>query len=284
VWLLSSSANLLLRPFGDRTTFTEARRSVKELQGMVAEASVAGSIPPEAGEIAHRALELPNLTAADVMVPRQDVVLLSRKANRDEIRSTLMEHGHTRVPVFDGTVDNVVGYIMMKDVLALAWERELFVLEDLLRAPYFVPDTTPVVALMSAMQKRHQPFAIVIDEHGGMSGIVTIEDLVEELVGEIFSEHARPVPEDVVEQPDGSLVVAGATPIRELNRILETSLPEDGDWTTIAGLCLSLAGRVPVVGQSFEVHGVVLEILDASPRRVRTVRVREPPEREEPDD
>jgi putative hemolysin len=285
VWLLSSSANLLLKPFGDRTNFTEARRSVKELQGLVAEASVAGSIPPEAGEIAHRALELPELTAADVMVPRQDVVLLSKGASRDEIRNTLIEHGHNRVPVFEGTIDNVVGYVMIKDVLALAWERELFVLEDLLRPPYFVPDTTPVVTLMNAMQERHQPFAIVIDEHGGMSGIVTIEDLVEELVGEIFSEHARPVPQNVATEPDGSLIAAGTTPVRELNRMLDVKLPEDGDWTTIAGLCLSLAGRVPVVGQSFEVEGpIVLEILDASPRRVRKVRIRVPPSRDESED
>jgi putative hemolysin len=285
VWLLSSSANILLRPFGDHTTFTEARRSVKELQGMVAEASVAGSIPPEAGEIAHRALQLPELTAADVMVPRQDVILIARKATRDQIRNTLMEHGHNRLPVFEGTIDNIVGYIMMKDVLTLAWERELFVLEDLLRAPYFVPDTTPVVTLLSAMRERHQPFAIVIDEHGGMSGIVTIEDLVEELVGEIFSEHARPVPQNVVKEADGSLVAVGTTPIRELNRMLDVKLPEDGDWTTIAGLCLSVAGRVPVVGQSFVVEdSIVLEVIDASPRRVRKVRVRIVPGEEESDD
>jgi putative hemolysin len=285
VWLLSSSANILIRPFGDHTTFTEARRSVKELQGLVAEASVAGSIPPEAGEIAHRALQLPELTAADVMVPRQDVILIARKATRDQIRNTLMEHGHNRLPVFEGTIDNIVGYIMMKDVLTLAWERELFVLEDLLRAPYFVPDTTPVVTLLSAMRERHQPFAIVIDEHGGMSGIVTIEDLVEELVGEIFSEHARPVPQNVVKEADGSLVAVGTTPIRELNRMLDVKLPEDGDWTTIAGLCLSVAGRVPVVGQSFVVEdSIVLEVIDASPRRVRKVRVRIVPGEEESDD
>jgi putative hemolysin len=242
----------------------------------VAEASVAGSIPPETGEIVHRALELPSLTAADVMVPRQDVVFLSRTATREEVRNTLLEHGHNRVPVYDGTVDNVIGYIMMKDVLVLAWERELFVLQDLLRAPYFVPDTTPVVALMTSMQERHQPFAIVIDEHGGMSGIVTIEDLVEELVGEIFSEHAQKPPQNVVLEPDGAVVVTGTSPVRELNRELDLKLPEEGDWTTIAGLCLSLAGRVPVVGQSFELDGgVLLEIVDASPRRIRKVRIRE---------
>jgi putative hemolysin len=285
VWLLSSSANLLLRPFGDQTTFTEARRSVKELQGLVAEASVAGSIPPETGEIVQRALELPGLTAADVMVPRQQVVFLSRTATRDEVRNTLLEHGHNRVPVYDGTVDNVVGYILMKDVLVLAWERELFVLEDLMRAPYFVPDTTQVVSLMNSMQERHQPFAIVIDEHGGMSGIVTIEDLVEELVGEIYSERADKPPQSVVREPDGAIVVVGTTPVRELNRELDLNLPEEGDWTTIAGLCLSLAGRVPVVGQSFELEGgVVLEIMDASPRRIRKVRIREPvPEPSESD-
>jgi putative hemolysin len=275
VWVLSASANVLLRPFGDKTTFTETRHSAHELQELVEEASAAGTIPPEAGEIASRALELPDLKAVDVMVPRQSVVMLSRGASREELRQTLLEHKFSRLPIYDGNVDNVVGYITAKDVLALAWERHLIALEDLIREPYFVPETKSVVELMNDMRAQHRPFAVVVDEHGGMSGIVTMEDLVEELVGEIFSEHTRRAPSAIAKQPDGSTIVGGMTPVRELNRALDLDLPDEGDYSTIAGLCLAVAGRVPKTGESFSLSsGITLEIVDASQRRIRAVRIR----------
>jgi putative hemolysin len=276
VWLLSLSANVLLKPFGDKTTFTETRHSAEELQELVEEATKDGTIPPEAAEIASRALDLRDLTAADVMVPRRRVVMLPRNAARDEIRQVLLEHKHSRLPVHDGGVDNIVGYITIKDVLALAWERELVVLEDLIRPPFFVPESKPVVSLMNEMRSQRVPFGIVVDEHGGMSGIVTLEDLVEELVGDIVSEHVRRSPESIRAQPDGSVVVGGMTPIREVNRALGIELPDD-DWNTIAGLCLALAGRFPEPGATFTTEGgVALEVLDVSARRIRSVRVRVP--------
>lgn len=281
VWLLSASANVLLRPFGDKTTFTEARHSAQELQELVEEASAAGTIPPEAGEIASRALELPDLTAIDVMVPRQSVVMLARQTSREALKSTLLEHKYSRLPVYDGTVDNVVGYVTAKDVLALAWERNLVAMEDLIRPPYFVPESKSVVDLMNDMRAQHTPFAVVVDEHGGMSGIVTMEDLVEELVGEIFSEHARKDPSAIMRQPDGSALVGGTTPIREINRALDLEIPDDGDYSTIAGLCLAVAGRVPKSGESFTLEGgVSLDIVDATQRRIRLVRVRLAPDDE----
>lgn len=277
VWLLSASANLVLKPFGDTTTFTETRHSAEELQELVAEASQAGTIPPGAGEIVSRALELPDLTAADAMVPRENVVMLARGASRDELRRVLLEHKYNRIPVYEGTTDNVVGYIVVKDVIALAWERDLFVMQDLIRPPFFVPETKRVVALINEMRSEHSPFAIVVDEHGGTSGIVTIEDLVEELVGEIVSEHARQAREGIKLEDEGSALVAGPTPLREVNRALDIELPEDGDFSTIAGLCLTLAGRVPANGERFTTTGgVELEIVDASERRIRAVRVRIP--------
>ena len=274
VWLLSASANLLLRPLGDKTTFTESRHSAEELRELVDAASQAGTIPPEAGEMASRALDLPDLITADVMIPRQDVVMIPKSISREGLRNVLLEHRYSRIPVYEGSVDNVVGYITVKDVLALAWERDLIVLEDIVRAPFFIPDSKPVVALLTEMREQHMPFAIVVDEHGGMSGIVTMEDLVEEVVGEIFTEHRRTVRESIEAQPDGSVVVSGITPIREINRALGIELPEDGDWNTIAGLCLVLASGVPKSGDRFTTdNGIPLEIVDASARRVRAVRI-----------
>ncbi len=277
VWLLGASANLILRPFGDSTTFTETRHSAEELQELLEEATRAGTIHPEAGEIASRALELPQLRAADVMVPRQDVVMIARNATPEDLRRILLEHTHSRMPVYDDRIDNVIGYISVKDLLAMAWDRQLVVLADLIRPPYFVPRSKRAVELLQEMRQQHTPFAIVLDEQGGMSGIVTMEDLVEELVGEIFSEHVRDVPEGMREEPDGALVLCGTTPIREVNRALHVELAEDAAFTTVAGLCLSVAGRIPAVGALLDAgQGITLEVIEASARRVQTVRVRAP--------
>lgn len=279
VALLTASSNLILRPLGDRTTFTEARHSPDELQQLVEEAAQAGTVHPRAGEIASRALEFPELTVADVMVPREDVVMLPRGPWED-VRRLLLEHTHSRMPVFDGRTDNVVGYVNVKDLLALAWEQKLIVLEDVMRPPFFVPESQRAVDLLQSMRTKRVPFAIVVDEQGGVAGIVTIEDLLEELVGEIFSEHSQPPPQMIRVEPDGSVLINGAAPVREVNRELGLGLPEEGDWTTIAGLCLAIAGRIPAQGEIVRLpHGLQLEIVDASPRRIRTVRTRLPPDR-----
>lgn len=274
VWGFTMSSNALLRPFRDQTTFTETKYSVAELQQLVGEATKAGSVHPEVGEMASRALEFAELRAEDVMVPRRDVAMLPRQATASEVQRILLEHTHTRLPVFDGDVDNVVGYVNVKDILAVAWNPNLFILEDLLRPAYFAPDSLSALDLLKEMKQRRLPFAIIVDEQGGMAGIATMEDLVEELVGEIFSEHAAKAPALIEEEPGGTSLVSGLAPIREVNRQLELHLPE-GDYATLAGLCLALGGRIPVVGDTFAVNDQVsLEIVDASARRVRSVRVR----------
>ena len=277
VWLLTASSNVVLRPFKDSTNFMEARLSPDELQQLVDEASKTGGLDPLAGEIASRALEFGSLTAADVMVPRTRVMGINRRATAEQLRQTLLETGHTRLPVYDGQPDKVVGYLSVKDVLALGWEPALLIVEDLLRNAYFVPLVMRAVDLLEQMRERRMPFAIVVDEQGGMAGIVTIEDLVEELVGEIFSEHVKQVPKTARAGTDGSVVLNGTDTIRETNRALGFELPE-GDWVTVAGLCLSISGRIPGVGDKLTTqNGYALQIVDASPRRVRKVRITRPP-------
>ena len=283
VWLLTGSSNVVLRPFGDRTTFTETRHSAEELQHIVEEAAKAGTVHPHAGEIASRAIDFANLLAADVMVPRGELVMLPRHAPAVEVHRVLLEHTHSRIPVYDGRHDNVVGYINVKDVLAMAWERNLFVLEDLMRPPFFVPDSKPAIDLLQEMRGRRILIAFVVDEQGAVEGIVTLEDLLEELVGEIFSEHVQHVPELVRLEADGTAVIAGSAPIRDVNRELDIELPEEEGWSTVAGLCLSLAGRIPPAGETLSVPGgFLLEILEATPRRVRAVRLRYPLREAEP--
>ena len=203
------------------------------------------------------------------MIPRQDVVLLPRRASFEEVQRILLEHTHTRLPVFDRDADDIVGYINVKDILCVAWDPALFILEDLLRPAYFVPESLTLLDLLAQMRGRHVPFAIVVDEQGAMAGIVTLEDLVEELVGEIFSEHRHEEPKLITREPSGSVLVDGRAPVRDVNRELDCQLPEGDDYNTIAGLCLVTAERIPRAGEEIIIPGrAVLEIVDASPQRV----------------
>jgi putative hemolysin len=275
VRLLTSSSNIVLRPFGDATSFTEARVSAEELRQMLDDAARSGELETGSGEMASRAIEFGSLTAGDVMVPRNQVVAIPKNAPPEEVRRLLLEHGHTRMPVYDGSLDNVVGYITTTDVLALLWERDLLVLDDIIRLPLFVPEMAKATRVLHDLRAKRMWLAVVVDEHGGVAGLVTVEDLVEEVVGELFSERETP-PELIRREGDGVTVVRGDLPIREANRELGLDLPEGDGWSTLAGLCVSLAGAIPKPGAHLKVGEVELEVVDASPRAVRLVRIRRP--------
>ncbi|WP_224370914.1 hemolysin family protein [Hyalangium versicolor] len=273
VWLLTASSNLILRFFGDRTNFTEARLSPEELQQLVEEASKAGTLDPRAGEIASRAFDLTGLTLSAVMIPRNRIVALRRHASAEEIRKVLLEGGHSRMPVYEESLDNIVGYVIAKDLLGVAWEGTLIVLEDVLRPPYFVFQTMRAIDALKELQRRRMQLAIVVDERGGVMGLVTMEDLVEELVGDILSE--TETPEELIhrESPT-SAVVQGTASLREVNRTLGLELEEGHGYSTLGGLCSALTGTIPQRGTRLTLDdGTVLEVLDATPRRVRSVRI-----------
>jgi putative hemolysin len=276
IWALTALSNAVLRPFGDRTTFTEARLSVEEIEQLVHEAGKAGALDPPTAEIASRALAFRDLTAADAMVPRSRVVALPRNTSQEDLKRMLLEEGRSRMPVYDGTLDEIVGYVMAKDLAAMAWERQLIVLDDLLRPVLYVPESAKAVHVLREMQRRRTQLAVVVDEHGGVAGILTLEDLVEELVGDILGEQEQP--EALFQkEPGGTALVRGDAPIREVNRALDLDLPEGEGYTTIAGLCIALAGSVPERGARLRApDGTEMEIVDASPRMVRLVRLRPP--------
>ncbi|MFT3694497.1 MAG: hemolysin family protein [Kofleriaceae bacterium] len=273
VWLLTGVSNLFLRFFGDRTNFTEARLSKDELQQLVEEAAKTGSVDPRASEIASRALGFGEVTVAEVMVPRNRVVALRRNAPADEVQRLLLEEGHSRMPVYDNNLDNIIGYVVARDVLSLSWEKGLVVLEDILRPAHKVGEGTRALDLLREMQRRRTQMAIITDDSGGISGLVTTEDLVEELVGDIMSEDD--VPEQYfTREPSGTILVQGWAAVRKVNRDLHLDLPVGKDRTTIAGLCMSLAQAIPQAGERLTTdNGTVLEVIEASPRRVRRVRI-----------
>jgi len=274
VWVLTASSNLVLRMFSDRTSFTEARMSREELAQLVQEAAKVGSVDERSSEIVSNALTLGDIVAAEVMVPREQIVGIERHATAEEIQRILLEEGHSRMPVYVDDMDRVVGYVVARDVLALVWERQLVVLDDIIRPIAAFPASARINIVLHDMQARRVQIAIIVDEHGGTAGLVTMEDLVEELVGDIADEDEAPT-ETIRRESDDTVLVPGWMPVRKVNRALGTALPISRDGTTIAGLCMALALAIPSVGARLQApDGSTLEVADASPRRVRVVRLR----------
>jgi putative hemolysin len=274
VRVVSGTSNLILRLFGDHTTFSEARLTADELRSMVDEARAAGSVDPDVGKMAARAIEISDVTVADIMVPRHQIVSLPRDASVAEMKRVVLEEGHSRMPIYDGAPDNVVGYLVAKDLLRLEWDGDVVVLNDLVRPPHFVPETMRAIDLLDELRERRLQLAIVVDEQGALAGLVTVEDVVEEVVGEIVSEREEPT-RLVSPEPDGALLVPGSASVRSLNREADLNLPEGESYSTIAGLCLQLEGAIPPRGRRFSLDdGTSLEVADVSPRRVRSVRIR----------
>lgn len=278
VWVLTNAANLVLRFFGDKTNFLESRVSLEELRAIVGEAHETGVMPPQAGVIASRAIEFAELTAGDVMVHRSMVVALSKSANADEIKSRMLAGIHQRYPVYEGSIDNVAGYVSWRDIIVRLWDGQPVDLAEALHPTILAPQTQPAPVLLEEMRSRKVHLAVIVDEHGGTAGIVTLEDLLEELVGEIASEGKFAPRDDIVVQPDRSALVAATTAIRDVNRALGVALEEPDQVNTLGGLCVTLAGgRIPKTGERFQAaDGSLLEVVDASVRRVRSVRVVRP--------
>lgn len=248
--------------------------SLAGLTDLMRQAAARQVVHPRAADIASRAFVFGQLRLHDVMVPRNRIKAIPLTASTEEIRRMLLEEGHARVPVFAGTLDNIRGLLVARDVLALTWERPLIVLDDVLQPPYFAPEMMFAADLLKELQRRRLHFAIVVDELGGTAGIVTLEDLLEELVGDIYGEHDVLSPELVHRGADGTLTLEGIMPVREANRELSLRLPEGDGFSTIGGLCVSLAGRIPEAGQCFQAReGLVFEVIEASKRTVTRVRL-----------
>lgn len=274
VWLLTASSNAVLKLFGDRTDFLEARLSMEELRNLVDQASRAGEVHPGAGAIASRALELTELQASDVMVHRRFLVALPIDAPLAAVRAAFLDSGHRRVPVYRGSIDNVVGYISWRDVFQRVWDGQPLQLAEFVRPVPLIPETMGATDLLHDLLRRNQHIAVALDEHGGVAGVVTLEDLLEELVGEIESEHTMSS-KRIQRGSDGSATVPGDAALRDVNRELGLELDEPEEGITMNALLVELAGgRIPATGEVFEAEdGTRLEVVEASPRRVRRVRL-----------
>jgi len=251
-----------------------------ESEDAAAEADAAAAFDSHERALIENVLKLRDLAAWDVMVPRVDIVALDVKTSFADMVKLVIEEGHSRVPVYEEDLDHIIGMVHVKDVLGYVAAGKAVPLQRLLRKVLFVAPSSRVLDLLSQMRQQRVHMAFVVDEFGGIDGLITIEDLVEEIVGDIEDEHDETEPAHILERADGSLIVDARTPIEELEETLDTRLllPDvEEEVDTTGGLIFMLAGHVPLRGEKIEhPSGHVFEVLDADQRRVRRLRVRRP--------
>lgn len=230
----------------------------------------AGLVEPEEGQLVDRIMELGELTARDAMTPRVDVVAVPENAGLQDVLDAAAEHGFSRLPVYRDTIDHVVGVVLVNDLLRCVVEGGDW--REHIREPLIVAETAPLTDVFSRMRSARTHMAIVADEFGGTAGIITIEDILEELVGEIRDEHDWQET-DIVQLPDGQLIVSGRARLDEVYEKLGRELPEEEETETVAGLLAELTGRIPEVGESVEHEGLTFVVEESDAQHVSKVRV-----------
>jgi putative hemolysin len=294
VWFLTKSSNAVLRFFRDETRFVETRLSEEELRQLLEEATEAGELDVDAGDVATRAIDLGKLTVGSILVARPQIVAVEKDTALRELVSAFLTSRHARLPVYDREPDRVFGYVSVWRALDAvvsntcptgangarpgAHRTAAVTAGDLAAPVEFVAKTTRALDVLRELQLRRARVAIVLEESGGVAGLVTIEDLLSELVGIVPSEHPPGEEEFKVESGDCA-VVSGTVHVRDVNRTMELELPEEPDAVTMGGLATKLAYGIPRTGAVLPAEHATLEVLEASPQRVLRLRVRRAPRR-----
>ncbi len=212
----------------------------------------------------------------EIMTPRVDIDAIREDTTIDEAKRAIARSGHSRIPVFEKSIDAISGILYAKDLLDETRIQGISSLKDLLHPPVFIPETKNVSDLLDEFRKAHIHIAVVLDEYGGTSGLVTIEDILEEIVGEIQDEYDRdePPPGGATPQPDGSLTADARMTIWEVNQALDLEISEEEGYDTLGGYIMAALGRIPRTGEHLETPDLVIDILSASPRKLNTVKIR----------
>lgn len=245
----------------------------EEILGAVEQGKIEGVVDEEEMEMIENVLELDETTAAEIMTPRTALVAVPVGADLQTVLKTL-ERGHSRIPVYDGTIDNIVGLLYAKDLLSLVGkDPKDFDIRGLMRPPYFVPESKTLRDLLHEFQTQKLHIAVILDEYGGTAGLITIEDILEELVGEIADEYEDTPSEHLRKIDENTYEIDARMNIGDVNSELEIRLPEEEDYDTLGGFVFSHLGYIPKAGESFEYQDLKLTIVQAEPRRVRRVRI-----------
>jgi putative hemolysin len=274
IWVLQRSTEIVLRALGLQPPGAEdAVHSEAELRMLVSQSTQHGEIEEQEQEMLYKVFDFADKEVSNVMVPRPEVVALSIDLPPEQALEAVMDSPYTRYPVYRETLDNVVGILHVRDLFSALRDRGMHEvkIEDLVRPSHIVPETKDLAALLTEFRRTNQHMAIVVDEYGEMEGIVTLEDLLEEIVGEIEDEFD--LPDESIEQiDDDTIKIDGTFPIDDFNERFRTDLPQE-DYHTVAGFVFGLLGRQPEVGDDISHDGMRFDVLEVEGSRINKLAV-----------
>jgi CBS domain containing-hemolysin-like protein len=247
--------------------------SEEEVKQLLEEGTRSGAIDTAEHELIKSIFEFTDTTVKEIMVPRTDIVAVELSTPRDRLINMLIEEGFSRIPVYEGSTDNIVGIIYTKDLLSMLEYRDLIILQDIIRPAYFVPETKKISSLLRELQLNRQHMAIVVDEFGGTEGLITMEDIIEEIVGDIRDEYDEEQG-DVVTASDGSIMVNAGMNISDFNSRFTEALPEDDDYETVSGFLHKFTGRIPDLHEEIRYRTLLFTIAKKNERRIQQIKVR----------
>lgn len=274
IFLLNSMANLILKAFGIHPIKEQDIHTEEEIKMIISESEEGGAIEDSERELINNVFDFDSRRVRDILTHRKDIVALDIDTSFDEIVNTVVEEGYSRYPVYRETINELVGILTVKDILQFVNAGKTREIKKILRPVFYIPDSMKIKDLLKSFQKDHLQIAVVTDEYGDIAGIVTMEDILEELVGDIQDEHDAELP-IVVEQSDGSFLVQSHETLEDINEFLPREFPEnDDDYSTLSGLITFRHGSVPVEGEVIQLDGYEITILKMFRSSVEKVRLR----------
>src|SRR5436190_10503376 len=277
LWIFNRTGAVLGRLLGLKSSLQHAAvYSEVELRQLVDISRESGHLRAEERRLIHRVFEFSDTVVREAMVPRPAIAAISADCSLEDITQAFQQHRYSRLPVYRESLDDMVGFIHSKDLIPYLLRPQDFRLEYVLQSPMYVVDTARLEDVLRQMQKAKTHFGFVIDEHGGVEGIITLEDLLEEIVGDISDEHDEEVNEQISQVDDRVYILDGALAVRDLNRRLKTALPESEGYTTIGGFLMSVAGHVLQPNEVIEHEGLRFAVETVERRRLLSVRLELP--------
>ncbi len=274
VWMLNHAANFILRVIGIQAVPDSERiNSEEELRLLISEGRKSGAIDQTEHQLIEKIFEFNDKQVKEIMVPRNHMAAIDIDESREQIFQLVTEEGFSRLPVYKDTIDNIIGIIYTKDLISAAEHRELITIQDIIRAAFFVSSTKQIGNLLKEMQRNKVHMAIVVDEYGGVEGLVTIEDIIEEIVGEIQDEYDIDETQEVVSEKSGVYLVNPIISIENFNKRFKSSIPEDTDYQTLSGFLQKVTGHIPEVYERIDHKGFSFVITKKAGNRILQVRV-----------
>jgi len=272
IWFLNSFANLIIRIMGFHSDENAEIHTSEELQYLIEQGKETGAIQPAEHELIKNVFNFNFITARQIMVPRTSITAIDIDLKDEQIIELVILEGYSRMPVYKDSIDNIIGIAYIKDLLKMIGKQEVFDLNRAIRPPYFVPHTKKINELLKELQDKHLHMAIVTDEFGGVAGIVTIEDILEELVGEIQDEHDEEAP--IVEKlSEKEFVVNALSSIEDVNEFLPVPLPKSNAYDTVAGLANTIFDKIPDLYEKAIIENYEVSILKKSRQSVLVVKL-----------